>query len=108
MPEPEDYELLSKEELLERLRELRSDRSLHSAAETERLIHELRVHQVQLEMQNRELRETQQQLLESGSRYADLYDFAPVAYCTLDRDDRVAEANLAAATLFQVERVSLI
>jgi len=109
MPEPEDYELLSKEQLLERLRQLQSDPRLRShLPEGERLLHELQVHQVELEMQNRALRETQEQLLESGARYADLYDFAPVAYCTLGQEDRIVEANLAAATLLRVERASLI
>jgi len=107
--EQEDLEQLSKDQLLVRLRELQSSsRPRRSLPEAERLLHELQVHQVELEMQNRELRETQERLLESGARYSDLYDFAPVAYCTLDGDERIVEANIATASLFQLERSALI
>ncbi len=59
-------------------------------------------------MQNRELREAQELLEESRSRYADLYDFAPVGYCTLDRDGRIDEINLAGAALLGAPRQALI
>ena len=52
--------------------------------DAQRLIHELRVHQIELEMQNEELRNVQTQLEESRARYADLYDFAPLSYFTFD------------------------
>jgi len=70
----------------------------------DRLIHDLEVHQAELESQNRELREMQQLLEESRSRYADLYDFAPVGYCTIDKQGRIVELNLAAAALLGRER----
>jgi PAS domain S-box-containing protein len=78
------------------------------AGDTQAMLHDLDVHRLELEMQNRELREAQGQLEESRSRLADLYDFAPVAYVTLDPMSKVLEANLTAAAMFGIERGNLI
>ena len=72
------------------------------------MLHDLDVHRLELEMQNRELREAQEQLEESRSRLADLYDFAPVVYVTLDPMGKILEANLTAAAMFGIERGNLI
>jgi PAS domain S-box-containing protein len=72
------------------------------------LIHELRVHQIELEIQNEELRRAQAELETSRARYVDLYDFAPVGYCTISGKSLILEANLTAATLLNVARGALV
>jgi PAS domain S-box-containing protein len=74
----------------------------------ERLVHELEVHQAELELQNEELRRVQVEIERSRTRYADLYDFAPVAYITLDRKGLILEANLKAAELLGLPRGKLL
>jgi PAS domain S-box-containing protein len=71
-------------------------------------MHELHVHQVELEQQNEELRRTQDELASARDRFVDLFDFAPVGYLTLDRDGRVLEANLTMATALGVDRPSIL
>jgi PAS domain S-box-containing protein len=72
------------------------------------LIHELRTHQIELEMQNEELRRTQQELIESRDRYSDLYEFAPVGYVTVSDKGLILEANLTLADMLAVERGRLV
>jgi PAS domain S-box-containing protein len=79
-----------------------------SLDQTDRLLHELRVHQVELEFQNRALREAQEQLEESRQRYVELYDFAPVAYLSLDAQGTIGELNVAATRLLGHDRAALL
>ena len=79
-----------------------------SPAAVRELAHELQVHQIELEMQNEELRKTQLELEGARARYFDLYDLAPISYCTLDEMGVILEANLATAELLGEARSVLV
>ena len=99
---PESEELRRRAE--ERLTLQATDLKQLSRKEVQALVHELQVHQVELEMQNDEIRRTQAELETAlVKKYTDLYDFAPVAYLTLDQNGLVLEANLTAARLLGTE-----
>ena len=80
------------------------DVSKLSDEEVRALAHELQVHQTEIEIQNEELRRAQRELEESRDKYADLYDFSPVGYFTLDRNGLIREVNLSGARLVNRER----
>jgi diguanylate cyclase (GGDEF)-like protein len=84
-------------------------------SDTQRMVHELEVHQIELEMQNIELETQNEELLQSCAQveaglrlYTDLYDFAPVGYLSLARDGAIHKINLAGANLLGVERTAPI
>ncbi len=73
-----------------------------------KIVHELRVHQIELEMQNEELRGAQEQIEKSRNDYADLYDFSPVGYLTFNSDALITGVNLTGAALLGLERQKLL
>ena len=77
-------------------------------ADARRLLHELQVHQIELEMQNAELQEASDKVETLLETYTDLYDFAPVGYFSVDEDGLILEVNLTGAALLGIERSRLI
>lgn len=98
---------LAEERLAERRHQAEQSTPQTSTAD-EGLIHDLQVHQIELEMQNEELQRIQEQLHESLEKYSDLYDFAPVGYITSCRDGLIREANLTFSSQLDSERARLI
>ena len=104
---PEPAELRRRAEKRLQARQAKTDPAM-TKADTQRLVHELQVHQIELEMQNEELQQARIELEAGLEKYSDLYDFAPVGYLTLDREGTIQEANLAAAALLGSERSRLL
>jgi PAS domain S-box-containing protein len=77
-------------------------------SDTQRLFHELEVHQIELEMQNEELVQSRAQVEAGLRQYTDLYDLAPIGYFTLACDGTIRQVNLSGASLLGVERGALI
>jgi PAS domain S-box-containing protein len=76
--------------------------------DVQNLIEDLHIHQVELEMQNEELRRSQMELEAARDRYSDLYDFAPVGYITGSEEGLILEANFTCATMLGVEKSLMI
>lgn len=104
-----DYKQFSGAELSEELVAL-EERLATSPSESRLrvLVQSLRVHQIELEMQNRELREAQRTLEETRDRYMDLYDFAPIGYMTLNAQGIIREINLTGARMLGQPRAELL
>jgi two-component system, NtrC family, sensor kinase len=107
----------SGEDRTARLRRLAEERGREGASrivgslaeqDTWGLVHELHVHQIELEVQNEDLRKAQELLGETVAKYSDLYDFAPVGYVTSTREGLILEANLTFAGQLGIERGRLI
>ena len=90
------------------LREFPDDFDAISPADLRQMYHDLRVHQIELEMQNEELRSAQLALDTAQARYFDFYDLAPVGYLSVDARGLIEHANLTTATLLGVARGALI
>ncbi|MCE9637279.1 MAG: PAS domain S-box protein [Planctomycetes bacterium] len=76
--------------------------------ETARLVHELEVHKIELEMQNAELQSARDEVESALMRYTDLYEFAPAGYFSIDESGTILEANLAGAALLGTQRPQLV
>jgi diguanylate cyclase (GGDEF)-like protein/PAS domain S-box-containing protein len=76
--------------------------------EIQKLVHELQIHQVELDMQNEELRRAQGEAEAAGAKYADLFDCAPIGYFIFDQRGVILDTNLTGARLLGVERGSLL
>ncbi|MHB8864159.1 MAG: PAS domain-containing protein [Pirellulaceae bacterium] len=79
-----------------------------SVTDARALVHELQVHQIELEMQNEELQRARVEAEEASEKYLDLFDFAPVGYFLWDHEGRILELNLAGAALLGLERSSVV
>jgi two-component system, cell cycle sensor histidine kinase and response regulator CckA len=96
------------EKALEGTPDAHDDLSEMSSEEKSSLIHELCVHQIELKMQNEELRRIQGELEQTRDRYSHLYDFAPTGYFTGTEKGIITEANLTLASMLETERSALI
>lgn len=106
-----DFARMSVDELSTTLRRLQGRGGFENLAELthpDEVVHELHVHRIELEMQNRALQETQAELEASLRRYSDLYDNLPIAYVTLTPEGRIVQANLASCNWLQRERSLLV
>ena len=93
----------------DRLGAKRADLHLpRSEKDAKRLVHELEVHQIELEMQNAELKRTQEELELSHNKYVELYDFAPIGYFSFDARGLIRGVNLTGAQLLGIERGLLL
>ena len=102
-------EKLKNDKLRKKAEEILQNQFNHTRihSEDDEYIHELRVHQIELEIQNEELRDAQIKLEDSRRKYFDLYNFAPVGYFTLDKDGNISDVNLVGGVLLGIERLNL-
>ena len=77
-------------------------------ADVRAVLHELQVHQIELEMQNEELQRAHAEAREVSEKYYDLFDFAPVGYFLWDHEARILEVNLAGAALLGLTRQAAV
>lgn len=107
MPDSNELKFDRLRELAENLIRQNGTTPGESEGEMTRLLHELRVHQVELNIQNEELQRAQEELATSKQEYADLFDYAPVAYFVIDEENIIKQANLTAVAKFGTTRQAL-
>jgi PAS domain S-box-containing protein len=84
------------------------DARVETTADAQRILHELQVHQVELELQNEELRQAKAEVEAGLEKYTDLYDFSPVGYFTLAANGAIQLVNLTGASLVGIDRSHLM
>lgn len=99
--------LRKKAEALLKAKQIKADKSVLEA-DSKKLMHELQVHQIELEMQNEELRVANETAETALKKYTMLYDFAPMGYFTIDQDGSIVDLNFTAAELLHEKRFSLV
>ncbi len=93
----------------EKLKEKKNKSNVNSLeTDTKKLLHELQVHQIELEMQNEELQDAYETAESALKKYTMLYDFAPMGYFTLDHDGSICDLNFTGADLLGEKRFSLV
>lgn len=104
------FELRCRAEAMDRHRSANDSELLEtmSLEQTRKLLHELSVHQIELEIQNEELRRSQMELKTLQERYFDLYNLAPVGYCTLSEKGLILDINLTGTTLLGMAKGKLL
>lgn len=102
-----DY-LRSRAEDLLRKKKFKADIQGMTNEEVRALVYELQVYRIEMEMQNEELKRAHTEAEEALEKYVDLYDFAPIGYCTFDNQGMILEVNLTGAAFLGVERRNLI
>lgn len=86
----------------------KSVKKLEPLSPHEKIVEELHIHQIELELQNEELHHTQERLNSTLARYFELYDLAPVGYCSVSEEGLILEANLAVSIMFGINKDALI
>jgi PAS domain S-box-containing protein len=86
---------------------IRKSSILNVEADNLKLVHELQVHQIELEMQNDELTKAREHAEATMEKYTDLYDFAPSGYLTLSEEGEITDLNFSAATMLGKDRIQL-
>lgn len=94
----------AEEELKEK--EIKAERDKYEADE-KKLLHELQVHQIELEMQNEELRQAYETAETALKKYTMLYDFSPIGYFTINQEGRILDLNFSGAEILREKRISL-
>lgn len=104
----QDIRTRAEEILQEKLSKIIKPNKPVSSEETEKIVHELQVHQIELEIQNEELLRVQTELESSREKYFELYDLAPVGYFTMNEQGFILHSNLTFSSLLGIERAALI